>query len=272
MIGILADTPYDAGLLTRAAGGVTRVIHTASELTADDLAIECLVFGRRSWLLVERIARLHEFERKLPWVPVILVTDREIAIAPILSRVQVADLVWFEDIESQLAARIEFARGGSALVQLAEKIRRSTAPPALRSALFHSLREARRTPVRNVQELAAAVGCSPVTLFQQFRARAGGRTTFSRFLGAIAVLRARQLRATGATWKHVSAKLGSPRGTLGRKSKRWPGCTLSELDRIAPDQLLAAFASEHFTPLLDASPSDAEGPHGFADDLSSPSR
>ncbi|WP_419164090.1 hypothetical protein [Candidatus Palauibacter sp.] len=272
MIGIFAGTLDDAGLIRRAAGGVARVIHTASELAADDLDIDCLVFSSRSRVLVERIARLHEFERQLPWVPVILVTDREIAIARVLSRVQVADLVWFEDIESQLAACIESACGASALVQLAEKIRRSTAPPALRSALVHSLREARRTPVRNVQALAAAVDCSPVTLFQQFRARAGDRTTFSRFLGAIAVLRARQLRATGATWKHVSAKLGSPRGTLGRKSKRWPGCTLSELERIAPDQLLAAFASEHFAPLLDASPSDADRLHWFGHDLPSPSR
>ncbi len=252
MIGIFADTPDDAGLIRRAAGGVARVIHTASELAADDLDIECLVFTSRSRLLAERIARLREFERQLPWVPVILVTDREIAIAPVLSRVQVADLVWFEDIESQLTARIESACGASALVQLAEKIRRSTAPPALRSALVHSLREARSTPVRNVQALAAAVDCSPVTLFQQFRARAGDRTTLSQFLGALVILRAQHLRATGATWKNVSAQLGFLRGTLGRKSKTWPGCTLSELERIAPDQLLTAFASEHFTPLLDA--------------------
>lgn len=259
MIGVLADTTRDAELMRGAVVGGVRVIHTANDLAATDLGIECLVFSCRSGLLAERIALLREVERKLPWVPVILVTDREIAIARLLSRVQVADLVWFEDVESQLAARIESACGASALLQMAEKIRRSTAPPALRSAVAYSLREARRTPVRNVQALAAAVGCAPVTLFQQFQARARGRTTLNRFLGALAVLRAQQLRATGAKWKHVGAQLGLPRETLRRKAKRWPGCNLLDLERIPPDQLLAAFASEHFAPLLDAPRSDAGG-------------
>lgn len=259
MIGILADTTRDAELMRGAVVGGVRLIQTANDLAASDVDIECLVFSSRSGLLAERIALLREVERKLPWVPVILVTDREIAIARLLSRVQVADLVWFEDVESQLAARIESACGASALEQLAEKIRRSTAPPALRSAVAYSLRETRRTPVRNVQELAAAVGCAPVTLFQQFQARARGRTTLNRFLGALAILRAQQLRATGAKWKNVGARLGLPRETLRRKAKRWPGCNLLDLERIPPDQLLAAFASEHFTPLLDGSPSDAAG-------------
>ena len=251
MIGILTDTPHDAELMRRAVGGDARVVPTVKDVVAD-LDIECVVFGSRSPLLAERIADLREIERRLPWIPVILVTDREIAIARVLSRVQVADLVWFEDVERQLAARIESACGASALLQLAEKIRRSAAPPALRSAVVHALREARHTPVRNVPELAAAVDCSPVTLFQQFRARARGRTTFNRFLGALAILRALQLRGTGTKWKNVSAQLGSARSTLGQQAQRWPGCTLSELERIPPDQLLAAFAAEHFTPLLDA--------------------
>lgn len=259
MIGILADTARDAELMRRAVAGGVRMIHAANDLTATDLDIECLVFSSRSGLLAERISVLREVERKLPWVPVILVTDRKIAIARLLSRVQVADLVWFEEVERQLASRIESACGGSALLQMADKIRRSTAPPALRSAVAYSLREARRTPVRNVQALAAAANCSPVTLFQQFQARARGRTTFNRFLGALAILRAQQLRATGAKWKHVSAQLGLPRETLRRKAKRWLGCNLLELERIPPHQLLAAFALEHFAPLLDPPPPDAGG-------------
>ncbi len=257
MIGILADTPHDAELMRRGVAGGVRVIHAAADLTAADLDIECLVFSSRSELLPERISLLREVERKIPWVPVILVTDRTISIARLLTRVQVADLVWFEDVERQLASRIESACSGSALLQMADRIRRSTAPPALRSALSHGLREARRTPVRNVQELAAAVDCSPVTLFQQFQARARGRTTLNRFLGALVLLRAQQLRATGSKWKDVSAQLGLPRETLRRKATRWLGCNLIELERIPPHQLLSAFALEHFAPLLDAPPPDA---------------
>ena len=272
MIAILADTPDDARLLGRAAGGAPRVVHDANEIAADHHDIECLVFGSRSRRLAERVALLHEIERKAPWMPVVLVTDREISIAPVLSRVQVADLVWFDDIERQLAARIESACGASTLLQLADRIARSSCPRALRSALVHSLRQARTQPVRSVQDLAAAVDYSPVTLFQQFGARARGRTTFNRFLGALVILRAQQLAATGATWKTVSAQLRFPRGTLARKAKRWPGCTLSELERIAPDQLLTAFASEHFAPLLDAPPPTCRGANGSVDDLSNASR
>ncbi|MXW55973.1 MAG: hypothetical protein F4X22_13630 [Gemmatimonadales bacterium] len=53
----------------------------------------------------------------------ILVTDRTIAIAPV-TKVQVAELVWFEDVERQLAGRFESACGAFALLQRTEKIRR----------------------------------------------------------------------------------------------------------------------------------------------------
>ena len=254
MIGIFAGSAAEARAMSSAAGTAARRFRTVAELVDEGRGIECLVFSSRGRSLATRLDLLREIERKLPWVPVILVADREIAIAPVLSRVKVADLVWFEDVGRQLAPRIEAARGGSALLQLAEKIRRSAAPPALRAGLVHSLVQARNTPVRNVKELGAAVDRSPVTLFQQFGARASGRTTFSRFLGALAIMRAQQLRALGISWKQVGEQMGLARGTLARRSKRWPGCTLSELDRTAPDQLLAAFASEHVVPLLDEGP------------------
>lgn len=254
MIGIFAGSVAEARAMSSVAGTAARVFRTVGEVVEDGRGLECLVFSSRGRSLAARLDLLREIERKLPWVPVILVADREIAIAPVLSRVKVAGLVWFEDVGRELAPRIEAARGASALLQLAEKIRRSGAPPALRAGLVHSLLQARDTPVRNVKELGAAVDCSPVTLFQQFGARASGRTTFSRFLGALAIMRAQQLRALGISWKQVAEQMGLSRGTLARRSKRWPGCSLSELDRIAPDQLLAAFASEHVTPLLDEGP------------------
>ncbi|WP_419949216.1 hypothetical protein [Candidatus Palauibacter sp.] len=100
-------------------------------------------------------------------------------------------------------------------------------------------------------ELADAVQRSPVTLFQQFRQRVAEPATLNRLLGGLVVLRARQLRDSGLEWKTVSTRLGIHRSTLNRKSKTWPGCTLSDLERISPDQLLAAFATEHVGPLLE---------------------
>ncbi|WP_425152614.1 hypothetical protein [Candidatus Palauibacter sp.] len=123
-------------------------------------------------------------------------------------------------------------------------------PPALRRALVRSLRQAGSRPFRNVAELANAARCAPVTLFQQFRQAAAEPATLNRLLGALVILRAHQLRDLGLGWKAVGARLGFHRSTLNRKARTWPGCTLTELEPIGADQLVAAFATEYVGPLL----------------------
>ncbi|WP_420442353.1 hypothetical protein [Candidatus Palauibacter sp.] len=74
--------------------------------------------------------------------------------------------------------------------------------------------------------------------------------TLSRFLGALVMLRAHQLRLSGASWENVARQLGFARATLTRKCRRWPGCTLRQLELVAPNLLLAAFVAEYVQPLL----------------------
>ena len=251
MIRILADTPGDAERINDAIGGAGRVLDVANKVIGDDADIDCLVVAWRSRFSHEMLDRLEEIERRLPWVPVILVTDREWGVPRLLRSVRAFALVRFADLHNELQSRIDAARSTAALWHLAEAVRRSTLPPALRRALVRGLRQGVRRPFRNVMELADAVHCSPVTLFQQFRQRVGGPASLNRLLGALVVLRARQLREAGLDWKSASARLGFHRTTLNRKAKTWPGCTLSDLERIAADQLLAAFATEHVRPLLE---------------------
>ena len=250
MIRILADTSRDAERINQAIGGIGHVVEVASEFTTVDTDLACLIVGCRKRLLGDRLDLLAEIERKLPWVPVILVTERDIGVARLLISVRVSALVWFADVRTQLRSRIRTTSSAGPLLHLEETVRQSVLPPAFRRALAHSLRRAARDPVRNVSELADAVGCSPVTLFQEFRRRSGGHTTFNRFLGALVILRAHQLRDSGLNWKTISGLLGFDRGTLNRKSKTWPGRTLRELERLAPDELLQEFVAEQLGPLL----------------------
>ncbi len=243
--------PGDAERINDAIGGAGRVLDVANKVIADDADIDCLIVAWRGHFSAEMLVRLGEIERRIPWVPVILVTDREGSALRPLRSMRAFALVRFADLQNELQSRIEAARSTAALWHLAEAVRRSTLPPALRLALVRSLRQGVRRPFRNVAELADAVQRSPVTLFQQFRQRVAEPATLNRLLGGLVVLRARQLRDSGLEWKTVSTRLGIHRSTLNRKSKTWPGCTLSDLERISPDQLLAAFATEHVGPLLE---------------------
>ena len=181
----------------------------------------------------------------------VLVTDRDADVAHLLSDVRVTALVWFEDLETQLQHRIREVRATTELAHLAERFQSSSLPPALRSALVYGFRKAGRRPVHSVKELAFAVRCSPTTLSHEFRARVNGEFKLSGLLSGLAILRAQQLRRSGSSWENVAASLKCDRRTLARRSRRWPGCKLRELERWVPEQLLAAFVSEYVQPLLD---------------------
>ncbi|MDE2720857.1 hypothetical protein [Candidatus Palauibacter polyketidifaciens] len=216
-----------------------------------------MIIGCRSRFIEDRIVLIKDIGRRLPLIPVILVTDRDISVPRLLRGVNIFSLVWFDDVQTQLQSQVEEARHTVALSRLSETVRRSGLPPALRAGLVHSFQRARSMPVRNVAELAQAVRRSPITISQQFRIHAGGVTTLSSFIGGLVLLRALQLRLAGSTWTKVSEHLGLARATLNRRSRAWLGCTLTELERIAPEHLLASFVSKYLRPLLEETVSEA---------------
>ncbi|WP_423926841.1 hypothetical protein [Candidatus Palauibacter sp.] len=250
MIHIVAGTAGDAERIRRAVGGDVQIGNGTNELPVDDGRVDCMIVGYRRGLLPNRVRLLEEMGRKLPLIPVILVTDRDTNVAGLLSGVRVSAIVWFDEVQAKLQSHVEKACHATALSQLADVFRQSTLPPSLRAALTHSIHTARSNPVRNLGELAHAVRCSPATLSQQFRRHATGATTLSRFLGGLVLLRAQQLRLAGSSWENVAGQLGFARATLNRKCRKWPGCTLRELEIVGPDILLASFVSQYVQPLL----------------------
>ena len=167
MILLLADTCADAERMRHAIEDAAIIVGDASELLAADDRADCMIIGCRSRFLRNRIDLLEEIGRKLPLIPIILVTDRDTSVTRFLSRVNVSSVVWVDDVQTRLQSRVEEARRTAALSRLAEAIRRSALPPALREGLVHVLLRARNMPVRNVAELARVVRRSPITISQQ---------------------------------------------------------------------------------------------------------
>lgn len=248
MIKVLAGSKNDAALIARAVGNAARVVANAGQFTNGDGSVECLILGCRHPIPAETIELLRDIERKRLWMPLILVTDREPEAVRWLSDVKTSAVVWFGDLQTELPLEIEAARRSVPLLRLAEQAEEATLPPALRTALQYSLRAATDRPVRSVKELAAAVRYSPITLSKAFSGWQGGRTTLGQYLETLVILRARQLRSSGMNWKGVSAHLGFARETLQRKSKRWPGCTLLQLERVPPGRLLTALVEQFLQP------------------------
>ena len=248
MIKILADSPHDARRIAAAAGRGAKIVQNADEFTNGDGRVECLILGCRHPILAERIELLRRIERNGLWIPLVLVTDREPAAARRLRDVKTSAIVWFADLGTELPPEIEAARGSVPLLRLAEQAEKMTQSPALRTVLAHSLRAATDRPVRSVKELAAATGYSPITLSKAFSGWQHGRTTLSQFLEALVILRATQLRSSGMNWTRASTRLGFALETLQRKSRRWTGRTLVQLEQVPPARLLTALVEQYLQP------------------------
>ncbi len=258
MIRVVADTSRDAALIADAIGGAAHVMHGSGRFAAGDPQVECVVLGCRSPIPPGRLDLARAIKRQVPWAPVIFVTDPAPDVAEWLGESGVSDVVWFDDVQTELRSRVEVQFKNAALFAFAGEIEGSTLPPALRSALAHSLRAATDRPVRNVKELAEVLRRSPVTLSQSFRKNTDSEATLSGFLGALVILRAHQLRSSGLSWKVAGPRLGFTRPTLHAKSKKWPGLKLKELLRTPRRSLLATFASDFLEPLLNGP--DRTGP------------
>jgi len=250
MIRVLADSAHDAALIKKVIGGAVQVVNGVGSFTHANARVECVVFACRSPIPPDRLELVREIRREMPWIPVIFVTDPAPEIIRWLEDGAVSEVVWFDNVKTELRSRILASRPKAVPLGLAEEIDGLTLPPTLRSALSHSLRAATDRPVRSVSDLAGFLRCSPVTLSQSFRKNVTGESTLRGFLGALVVLRAHHLRTSGCSWEVASRRVGFTRSTIHERSKRWPGLPLSQLAQVSRERLVAQFISDHMKPLL----------------------
>ncbi|WP_420633637.1 hypothetical protein [Candidatus Palauibacter sp.] len=252
MILVVADTLQTAQEVRRAAGPGARMADANGAFASFDPQVEAVVVACVGRVRPRQVDLLARFERERPWVPLVLVTDPDPELARQLLRVRVAKVVWFAELRTRLRPSLDAVRATWGLWKLAEAFERSALPSALGKALIHAVRRAADRPVRTVRKLAGDVGCAPVTLFKQFGARADGATTLSAFIAGLSVLRVYELRRSGLSWKGVVHRTEICRATIARRVRTWPGCTLGELERMAPDPLFGAFTAEHVRAILPA--------------------
>ena len=129
------------------------------------------------------------------------------------------------------------------------EIRHASLPPLLKRAVLLVL-AASRTPFRRVKDVADALGCSPITLSHELHDAVNGAFTFTEFLGAVQLLRARELRKT-MSWKLAAVQLGYSARALRTKAKRSFGMTLREMRGFEPGSLFERFNRVYIAPLLE---------------------
>ena len=141
MIAIFAASSRDARLIPEAVGDEICVVN-ARQLVLADTGFECLIVGCRSPIPSETLALLREMERARPWVPVVLVTDRQPEVARRLSAVKVSAIVWFADLWTGLRIEIDAARESIPFLHLADELEGSGA--ALGSSICAGVQSPRR--------------------------------------------------------------------------------------------------------------------------------
>lgn len=177
--------------------------------------------------------------RRFPGVPLVLITEKSAESARLVSPLEIARVVWLEEIEEGLPRVVETVGIESSLSGLAPRIPDDALPPAGLRAVRLALRAL--PPYHDVHALASDADCRPVTLRQEVGRAASGRFRLEDLLNAIEVVHARRNRAAGKSWDDTASALSSSRRTLQNRVHAWPGCTLSELDRVEPAKLLRWF-------------------------------
>ena len=199
----------------------------------------------------ETIAQLNDLASNLPFVPVVLVTQRDFENARHLIHVPVQEVVWSDDIVSDLPQAVVNARTQTVRNRLSAEIERAgRIPPRLRQALCFAVRSA--TPMNSVAGLARSVGCDRRTLWTHWTevVGPGGSPRLKDFLDWLVLLRAGLSKTPARSWNAVASTLGIPIRNLARLVQRLLGSSLSGLGEMDPEELMRRFVSCALVPLL----------------------
>lgn len=251
---VCADSSRTRRMVERALGAEWDVVQSdLADVRVDQRdrdRIEAIVCACRSRRLESHVNALARLGREYPLVPLILVVDRDVDVVRSTSRVRISHIVWSEEVSSgSLASLIRVGLEEVGFAEMIHEIRHAALPPLLKRALLLVL-GASRTPFHQVKDVAEELGCSPITLSHELHDAVNGAFTFTQFLGAVQLLRARELRRT-MSWKPAAAEIGYSARALRTKAKRSFGMTLREMREIELSSLFERFRRDYIEPLLD---------------------
>jgi hypothetical protein len=242
---------------TRYRTRIQRAVNAKKAAVADEwnqferaaLAAECSVV-LFLWLGTPELHRLVAFKTRNPLHPVILVTRGDRDNARQLKAVQVEEVIWVEEIDSELHGAVGRTCVLSHQRSFCEAMRDAD---YLSSCLRHALTLAcsAEPPLRTVQKLAKVAGCDRRTLWQQWKAAMDGSPLrLQDVLHWFLILRAAGMKRPGIPWNQVAEALGMHAQTLGRLSRQLAGVSLTGLGGTQQGELVNRFERDVLGTLL----------------------
>lgn len=207
-------------------------------------------------------ARLQALKDQHPDVPLVLVTRRRPSILRRLKDVTVEEVVWIDEMETELWAAVRRADAERQFRRLAGRLAElPRLPSTLTAALVRALR--RRPPFTSVQTLAGEVGRDRRTLWHHWRNAVGEEQdlTLKAYLDWVLLLRATVRKTGQQSWRQVAEELGVHARTLRRVARRRFGKSLQQLSSRDPEAVFTAFEEGVMATLL-ADPDEGEATEG----------
>jgi hypothetical protein len=242
---------------TRYRTRIQRAVNAKKAAVADEwtqfeqaaLGAECSVV-LFLWLGTPELHRLVAFKTRNPLHPVILVTRGDMQNARQLKAVQVEEVIWVEEIDSELHGAVGRTCVLSHHRSFCEAMRDADyLPGCLRHAL--GLACSAEPPLRTVQKLAKVAGCDRRVLWQQWKESTDGSPLrLQDALHWFLLLRAAGMKRPGHAWNLVAEELGVHAQTLGRLSRQLAGLSLTELAGTRQDELVNRFERDVLGALL----------------------
>lgn len=192
--------------------------------------------------------RISDLKRAFPFLPLVVVTEREAENVRHLTELEVDEIVWLSR-PGTIATAIPRAISGSLLRRLARTFASCEGlDPILRRALARLCVATR--PVTGVAELADAVGRHRTTLARAWKREAEGIPwRLQDVVAWILLLRAVGQKSPDRSWNQVAHDLGVHVQTLRGYAERLRGKGLAEIDAEGSGPVVTGFLDEIVDPL-----------------------
>jgi hypothetical protein len=242
---------------TRYGARIQRAVSASKPAVSDDwpqferaaLAADCSVVVFL-WLGTPELHRLSAFKSRNPLHPVVLVTRGDMRNARQLKSVQVEEVVWLEEIDSELHGAV----GRTCVLRHQRSFCEAMSdadylPGCLSQAL--ALACGAEPPLHTVQRLARVAGCDRRVLWQQWKETVSDSPLrLQDVLHWFLLLRAAGLKSPGRPWNAVAEDLGVHAQTLGRLSRQLAGLSLTDLAGTRQGELVERFQRDVLGTLL----------------------
>jgi hypothetical protein len=200
----------------------------------------------------DQVRRLAMLQREHPDHPLVLAVDPNAENLRRLSRLEVAEMIWLEELNRKLWPALRQARTDGALHRFARRFEEADWITArLRKALAAGCRSV--PPPCNVAQLAALVRRDRRTLWRIWQDTFGPTPPLrlQNFVQWLLLIRAATLRSTGLRWTVVAHDMSIHEDTIARMAKKLAGMDLRQVAAGGPVEVTRHFEQKVVARLLE---------------------